>query len=283
MGSLYVVATPIGNLEDISKRALRIMESVSIILCEDTRVSIKLLNHYGIKKKLVSYHKFNEEKKLDEIIRKLKDGEDIALISDAGTPLISDPGYILVKECRNLGIEVIGIPGASAIITALSISGMELNNFSFFGFLSTNNKKFESDINIIKNSEVKTVVLYESPKRIVKLVERLCKFFPNSNLFIGSDLTKMHERGFFGKIEEVYEIIKNDSKIEKGEYVLVLEKEEIKTEEETESSSLESFIIDVMVKDNISMKEAIERVSIDKKIPKNKVYNASLRLKEILK
>lgn len=282
MGTLYVIATPIGNLQDISKRALTIMENVSFILCEDTRVSIKILNHYNIKKKLVSYHKFNEEQKLSSILEKLENGEDIAIISDAGTPLISDPGYLLVKACRERGIKVIGIPGPSAIITALSIAGINTTNFSFYGFLSTNNRKFENEIEGILASKVNAIVLYESPKRIVKLVEKLITHFPNSKLFIASDLTKLHERSFYGLIEEVYKEISRDPNIEKGEYVLVLEKEYIKDKKE-EEMSYESLLIDTIIKEKVTMKEAINIVSKKKKIAKNILYNASLKIKEIIK
>lgn len=281
MGTLYIVATPIGNLSDISFRALDTLKSVSFILCEDTRVSIKLLNHYDIKKKLISYHKYNEDKKLDEIIKRLKE-EDLALISDAGTPLISDPGYLLVKRCREVGIEVVGIPGASAITTALSISGMDTNLFSFFGFLNTNNKNFNKDIDKIKECNINTIVLYESPKRIVKLVERLSMEFSNSKIFMGSDLTKLHERGFYGEIKEVYGLIKNDPNIEKGEYVVILEKKEEK-EEDSDEISLEALIIDYMIKENISIKEAISRIAKEKRISKNKLYDASLNLKNVAK
>lgn len=282
MGTLYVIATPIGNLQDISKRALTIMENVSFILCEDTRVSIKILNHYNIKKKLVSYHKFNEEQKLSSILEKLENGEDIAIISDAGTPLISDPGYLLVKACRERGIKVIGIPGPSAIITALSIAGINTTNFSFYGFLSTNNRKFENEIEGILASKVNAIVLYESPKRIVKLVEKLITHFPNSKLFIASDLTKLHERSFYGLIEEVYKEISRDPNIEKGEYVLVLEKEYIKDKKE-EEMSYECLLIDTIIKEKVTMKEAINIVSKKKKIAKNILYNASLKIKEIIK
>ncbi len=284
MGSLYVIATPIGNLNDITFRALEILKSVDIIACEDTRQSLKLLNHYNIKKKLISYHKFNEIDKSKSIIENLKNGKNIAIITDAGTPCISDPGYILVKEAQEEGIKVYGVPGASASITALSISGMNTSEFTFIGFLPTDNTKFKEKIELIEKSIIKTFIIYESPKRLVKLIEKLKDLFPNSNVFIASDLTKIHERSFFGNIKEVYKTISNDDKIEKGEYVIVLEKEiEIKNEEKSEIS-LEALLVDTMIKEDCSMKDAIKSIcSTNSKIKKNDLYEASLKIKDIFK
>ena len=204
-GKLYVVATPIGNLNDISKRALDILSEVDFIACEDTRQTIKLLNHYDIKKKMVSYHKFNEKGKSISLVNDLLNGKNIALVSDAGTPCISDPGYNLVKEARDNNIEVLGVPGASAMVTALSISGLSTTNFSFLGFLSNDTSKFNKEIELIKESKIRTYVIYESPKRIVNLVSILKTNFPNSTLFIANDITKIHEKGIYGKIDYVYD------------------------------------------------------------------------------
>ena len=283
MGILYVVATPIGNLNDISLRAIDILKSVDIIACEDTRQSLKLLNHYEIKKKLTSYHKFNESGKSNIIIDDLKNGKDVAIITDAGTPCISDPGYVLIREAHNNGITVIGIPGASAVITALSISGLDTSEFSFIGFLPTDSSKFNSQIDKMISSEIRTFVIYESPKRIVKLIEKLKNIFVNSHIFIASDLTKIHERNFNGKIEEVYETIKNDSNIEKGEYVVVLEKASIDKEKEDNTISYEAQIIDIMTKEQCTIKDAIKIIcDNNKKIKKNDLYEASLNLKKIM-
>ncbi len=286
MKTLFVVATPIGNLSDISKRALDILENVDLIAAEDTRQTLKLLNHYNIKKKLISYHKFNEKAKSSEIIKYLQEGKDIALVSDAGTPCISDPGFTVVKMARENNIEIIGIPGPSAIITALSISGLDTANFSFVGFLPTDNKKLKEELSKIKESRFSTFVIYESPKRLVKLVELLKENFKNSKLFIASDLTKIHERAFFGKIEDVYLKIKDDANIEKGEYVVIMEKErEIVTEnkDNPEELSIESLLVDIMVKENCSLKDAVFKLN-DKngKFKKNQIYNASLNLKKIV-
>ena len=281
MGKLYVVATPIGNLGDITFRALDVLKNVDIIACEDTRQTLKLLNHYDIKKKLVAYHKFNEIEKSKTLINDLKKDLDIAIVTDAGTPCISDPGYILVKEAHENGIEVIAIPGASASISSLSISGLDTKQFSFIGFLSTDNTKFNEEIDKLKESQINTFVIYESPKRIVKLFSKLIDNFPNSQVYIASDLTKIHERGFFGKIEDVYEIIKSDPNIEKGEYVIILEKEERKIESKEEVSN-EALLIDTMVKNNCNIKDAINILcENNKNIKKNELKEASLNIKKI--
>ena len=282
-GTLYVVATPIGNLNDISKRALEVLESVDIVACEDTRQSIKLLNHYDIKNKLISYHKFNEKSKSLSIVDDLINGKNVALVSDAGTPCISDPGYNLVKEAREKGISVFGIPGCSATVTALSISGLAVTNFSFIGFMSNDTSKFNEEIDLMHESRINTFIIYESPKRLVKLVTRLNEEFVDSNIFIANDLTKIHERGIFGKTSEVLNIIKDDPNIEKGEYVVVLEKKE-EVKEKDSDISLEALLVDTMIKNNINSKDAIKYLTDNNKnIKKNDLYKASLNLKDLIK
>ena len=283
MGDLYVVATPIGNLQDITFRALDILKNVDYIACEDTRQTIKLLNHYEIKKKMIAYHKFNELSKSDSIIDDLKKGMSVAIVTDAGTPCISDPGYILVNKAREEGINVYGVPGCSAVVTALSVSGLNTSEFAFYGFLSTDNTKFNEEIDRIKNSNVNTFVIYESPKRIVKLFSKLVDVFENAYVYIASDLTKLHERGFFGRIDEVYETIKNDPNIEKGEYAIVIQKEN-KVEIIENEVSIEAMLVDTMIKNKCSLKDAIGLLnSNNKNLKKNDIYNASLNIKELFK
>lgn len=282
MGTLYVVGTPIGNLGDITLRALEILKNVDIIACEDTRQTIKLLNHFDIKGKLVAYHKFNEKEKSISLIDDLKNGKNVAIVTDAGTPCISDPGYILIKEARINNIDVIAIPGASAVVSALSVSGIDTTNFAFVGFLPTDNAKFQKEIDKIKRNPINTIVIYESPKRILKLLSKLKEFFPNSNIFIASDLTKIHERGFFGKIEDVYNIVVNDDNIEKGEYAIVLEKNYVVEEKKEISFSLEALLIDIMVKEKCSLKDAIKKLnSENKNLRKKDIFDASLNLKDM--
>ncbi len=282
MGDLYIVGTPIGNLNDITIRALDVIKNVDIIACEDTRQTLKLLNHFGIKNKLVAYHKFNEKEKSKSLIKKLCSGEDIALVTDAGTPCVSDPGYYIVKEARENNINVIAVPGASACISALSVSGLDSSQFSFIGFLPVDNKNYKEEIKKIKESKIQTFIIYESPKRIVKTIEKLAIEFINSHVYIASDLTKIHERGFYGRIEEVLEIIENDSNIEKGEYVIVLQKENVDDPIDNNPLSLESILIDYMIKNNISIKEAIKEIcQQNDNIKKNDLYEASLKLKSM--
>ena len=284
MGTLFIVGTPIGNLNDITIRALDILKKVNIIACEDTRQTLKLLNHFEIKNKLIAYHKFNEKEKSKYLIKKISEGYDVAIVTDAGTPCISDPGYYIVKEAHENNIDVVSIPGASACVSALSVSGIDSSHFSFIGFLPVDNKCFKEEIEIIKDSKIHTFIIYESPKRIVKTIEKLANEFNNSEVYIASDLTKIHERGFYGKIEEVLEKIKKDDNIEKGEYVIILQKTDCSKPVEEKTNSLESMLVDYMIKNNISIKDAIkEIVKQNSNIKKNDLYEASLNLKNMLK
>lgn len=284
MGTLYIVATPIGNLSDMSPRAIETLKEVDFIAVEDTRRTIKLLNAFDIKKKMISYHKFNEKSRSSEIIGKLiNDDIDVALVSDAGTPCISDPGYILVKEAREHNIPVIGISGPSAVITALSISGFDTTSFSFYGFLPQENKEKNKLIDSIKASDVNTFVLYESPKRIIKLAELINQEFPDAMVCFCSDLTKLFEKSFYGNPSDVLERLKANSNVEKGEYTVVVKKgfkaDELKEED---SYSIEAKIVECIIENKCTMKDAISYVK-DKypDISKTEIYNATLRLKAL--
>jgi len=280
MGILYVVATPIGNLDDITKRAVDTLNSVDLIACEDTRTSGVLLKHFNINKKLVSYHKFNEKGKSNSLIDDLKNGKNIALISDAGCPCISDPGSILVHEAVNNGIEVIAIPGASATVTSLMSSGMDTASFAFYGFLDRENKKIVESLEKIKNDSCNIAIIYESPKRIIKLLEKVNEVLNNPYVSLCNDLTKKFEKKYYGKASEVLKDLNNNPNSELGEYVLLIEKNKEINEKE-DRYSLEALIIDEMVKSNCTMKDAIKLVSEKYKINKNEVYNASINLKKV--
>ena len=281
MGSLFIVATPIGNLSDITKRAIDTLKEVDYILCEDTRNSSVLLNHYDIKNKLVSYHKFNEKERVDSIISDLKKGKNIALISDAGTPCINDPGYIIVKEARLENIPVFGVGGISALTTAISVSGLSSDIFTFHGFFPRESKDQKRIIKDLSNSDVSTHVFYESPKRIVKSLEILNESFPDLKISVLKELTKLHEKNYYGSIREVLQSLKIDPKSTSGEYVFIIEKEINKKEEI--SLSIESLLIDIMVKEKVSLKEAIDILNKrDDNLSKKDIYNASLNLKDIL-
>ena len=281
MGILYVVATPIGNLDDFTKRALDILNSVDLIACEDTRTSSVLLKHFNINKKTVSYHKFNEKGKSNSLINDLKSGKNIALITDAGCPCISDPGSILTKEAINNNIEVIAIPGASATITSLMCSGMDTTSFSFYGFLDRENKKMINELEKIKADSSNVAIIYESPKRIKKLLENVKEVLDNPNICLCNDLTKKFEKKYYGIVDEILKEINNNPKSELGEYVLLIEKNKKKIINEDKISN-EALIIDEMIKANCTMKDAIKKVSEKYQINKNEVYNASLNLKKHL-
>lgn len=282
MGNLYVVATPIGNLNDMTERAIGTLKEVDYILCEDTRTSLKLLNHFDIKNKLVSYHKFNEQDRSDSIINDLKKGMNIAVISDAGTPCINDPGEVIVRRAREEQIPVFGIGGISAVITALSISGLDSSSFTYYGFFPREKKDQNKIIEEIDRSDIKTFVFYESPKRIIKTLEILEKELPNIKVSISKELTKLHEKNYYGDIAKVLQKLKNDEKAQVGEYTFIIEKPK-QIQKEENDISIEALLIDLIIKKNITIKEAVDIVNKENQnLSKKDIYNASLNLKSIL-
>jgi 16S rRNA (cytidine1402-2'-O)-methyltransferase len=216
MGTLFVVATPIGNLSDISKRALETLEKVDLIACEDTRETIKLLNHFGIQKPLTSYHEFNEEKKAEELAEKLGTDMNIALVSDAGMPVVSDPGYRLVRLCRLRGITIVPIPGASAAITALAVSGLPPDEFLFVGFLPSKAQARRQKLASIVNVPC-TLILYEAPHRIEATLADVQEVLGNREVCVAREITKLHEEFLFGPISEIRTKVKS-----LGEFVMVI-------------------------------------------------------------
>lgn len=282
MGILYIVATPIGNLGDITKRAIKTLETVDIILCEDTRTSSHLLNSLEIKTKLISYHKFNENERSGEVIELLKSGKNIALITEAGTPCISDPGSILISECISNKIEIFSIPGASAIITALTLSGLVIHNFAFYGFLERKNSKQKEELKRIQQNDLETIVFYESPKRIIPTIENIKEVMNDPYIIVLNELTKKFEKKYYGKSSQVLDLLQK-ANYELGEYVIVVSKN--KMEEKKEEVSLEALLIDKIIKNNYTMKEAINDLAFEfkNKYSKKEIYNASLKLKNIFK
>ncbi len=220
MGKLYIVPTPIGNLEDITLRALRILKEADLILAEDTRTSQKLLKHYDIRTPVISHHKFNEHEQIDHISRRILSGENIALISDAGTPGISDPGFLLTRKCIESGIETECLPGATALIPALVNSGFPCDRFCFEGFLPQK-KGRNKKLNALKE-ENKTLILYESPHRIMKTVEQMMEVFGKERkICIAREISKIHEEYKRGSIEEICEYCQTNPL--KGEIVILIE------------------------------------------------------------
>jgi len=270
-GILYLVATPIGNLEDITFRAVRILKEVDLIAAEDTRKSGKLLKHYSIKAKTISYHKFNEKQRTEYLIDKLKSGKSIAVISDAGTPGISDPSEVIVKECIKNEILIIPIPGPSAVITALSASGLSTNSFSFWGFVpKTKSKQVELLQNLISRKE--TMIFYESPKRVKQTLNTFLDIFGNRQVVVAKELTKIYETFFRGSIKEV--LVQLDGKILKGEFVILLEGA---GERDISDSKIEKLLRE-KIANGLSKSEAVKKVSKKFDIKKNRVYQVSLRM-----
>ena len=221
LGKLYTISTPIGNLSDFSFRAIEILNEIDYLICEDTRVTKKLLNHYKIKSTLLPYNVFNENKLTDKYIKHLTDGKNMGIVSDAGTPCISDPGYKLVNNCRQLNIEVISIPGPSSLISALSISGLPTDSFYFEGFLPKKKgrkTKFE-----FLSSIPSTVVLFESPYRLLKTVNDILSFMGNRQICICKELTKVYEEVMFGCVTDILKLLNKIDKL-RGEYVIIIAK-----------------------------------------------------------
>jgi 16S rRNA (cytidine1402-2'-O)-methyltransferase len=220
MGKLFIVPTPIGNLEDITYRAVKVLQSADLILAEDTRKTNILLNRYQIRKKILSHHKFNEYKFLDSLIDRLKSGETIALVSDAGTPAISDPGILLVRTCINKEIPVECLPGPTALIPALVVSGFDTDKFCFEGFLP--HKKGRTKRMKELALETRTIILYESPQRIARTLGQLVEFFgTDRKASIARELTKIHEEILYGTLGQLYEKLSTVNV--KGEIVLTIE------------------------------------------------------------
>ncbi|MCK4918903.1 MAG: 16S rRNA (cytidine(1402)-2'-O)-methyltransferase [Candidatus Pacebacteria bacterium] len=221
MSNIYIIATPIGNLEDITLRALRVMKEVDLILCEDTRHTKRLLNRYEIKAETMSYHQHSKIAKIDKIVELIEIGKNLALVSDAGTPGISDPGNMLIKYLveNKINIKIIPIPGPSAVISALSISGFPTDNFLFLGFAPHKKGRQTFFKNIA--TEKRTVVFYESPHRISKALNSMQEFFPEKEIVVCRELTKIFETIYRGKAEEIKKILTADNQV-KGEFVIVI-------------------------------------------------------------
>jgi 16S rRNA (cytidine1402-2'-O)-methyltransferase len=216
MGALVIVATPIGNLSDISPRALEALRDADLIACEDTRQTLKLLNHFGVQKPLVSYHDFNEEKKAAELGEKIRNGVNLALVSDAGTPGISDPGYRLVRYCREQGLDVFSIPGPNAAVTALAASGLPSDEFFFAGFLPSKKTARREKLERLRSLSA-TLIFYEAPHRIEETFTDLLEVLGDREGCVGRELTKLHEEFLFGKLSEIRGKVKA-----LGEFVIVV-------------------------------------------------------------
>lgn len=270
-GKLYLVATPIGNLEDITLRALRILKEVDLIAAEDTRHTLGLLNHFEIKKPLISYYKEIENKKSDVLISKLKEGQNIAIVSDAGTPGISDPGEEIVKKAIEENIEIIPVPGACAFVNALIASGFSTREFSFIGFLSANKKERKEKLEEIKN-ETRTMIFYEAPHKLIYTLQDMLEYFGDRKISLCRELTKVYEEVIRLTLSEAIEYYKE--KNPKGEYVLVIEGKEDNSEDKniTLEEALER--VKALVENGVKTSDACKTVAKESTFKKGELYSA---------
>lgn len=274
-GKLYICPTPIGNLNDMTIRGVNTLNNVDIIAAEDTRHTIKLLNHFEIKNKLVSYHEHNKVRAGVQLVDQMLDGLDVALVSDAGMPGISDPGEDLVKLCIEHGIEVIALPGASAVVTALAASGLSTRRFHFEGFLEKNKKQKMTQIEYLVEL-TDTLVFYESPHRLLETLKLLLKHFGDRQMVAARELTKKYEEYVRGSVTECIEHFENTHI--KGEFVLLIEGNNT-PKKEMFDSTVEEHIIKLMEEGN-TKKDAISKVAKIRKLPKKEVYQVGINIKK---
>ncbi|MDD3438323.1 MAG: 16S rRNA (cytidine(1402)-2'-O)-methyltransferase [Clostridiaceae bacterium] len=278
-GILYLCATPIGNLEDITLRCVRVLREADIIAAEDTRQAIKLLNHFQIRKPLISYHEHNKHEKGKEIVELLRSGKNIALVSDAGMPAISDPGEELVRLCIDSGIEIIPLPGPSASLTALIVSGLSTRRFCFEGFLPSNKKERKERLKKL-SAETRTIIVYEAPHRLLDTLGEIMEYLGDRRISVSREITKKFEETVRGEISSVIGIFKE--RAVKGEFVLIIEgiseKELVDIElKKWDNVSVEEHIA-MYSQQGADKKEAIKMVAEDRKLPKKEVYKIGCNL-----
>jgi len=283
-GTLYIVATPIGNLGDMTPRAVATLKNAALIAAEDTRTSAPLLRRFDISTSMVSYHKFNERSRAESLVAELENGRDVALISDAGTPCLSDPGHILTSLALAHGIEVVPIAGACALAAALSVCGFALDSFAFYGFFPRENARVKALLSLMTADSAPVAVLYESPKRVYRTIDSLGVSFPAGLLCVCNDLTKKFERIYRGTAGDVLASLAANQDAGKGEYTLVLQKNYTPPETSPAASlSAEGLLADAMAKRPLTLREAVDAVCAESggKLRKNEVYAAALRLKTL--
>ncbi|MBQ4036509.1 MAG: 16S rRNA (cytidine(1402)-2'-O)-methyltransferase [Clostridia bacterium] len=284
-GTLYVVATPIGRIVDISVRAMKVLEGVDLIAAEDTRRSYILLNVLGIRKEVISNQKFNEHRKTELFLSALRDGKSIAVISDAGTPCISDPGNELIRAAIREGFPVVPVPGACAAVGGVSASGFDLTSFLFCGFFPKENTERKEELLRLKSGVTRTFIYYESPKRILKTVSFLAEKLPDAALCLCNDLTKTHERFYRGTPAEVSAELEANPNAEKGEFTLIIEMPPKVAEppKEEKPSSPEAALVEAMLAGAETLRDAMEAILAKEDAPfkKNELKQASIRLKAL--
>ena len=260
---LYLVPTPIGNMKDITYRAIEVLNGVNVVYSEDTRVTKILLDYYGIKVKLVPCHKFNEKKIYPQVINNLQNGNSVALVTDRGTPLISDPGYIVVNEVIKSGFSVVSLPGPSALLPALNVSGIPADKFLFYGFLSNKFEESISELKMLKNINF-TIILYESPHRLIKTLHNIKNILGNNFISISREISKLHEEVFRGTVQEAI----NTYIAPKGEFVIVID-----NNDKLEDISIAYDELNELINYGMDKKSAMKYVSKKYDVSKNVLYN----------
>ena len=261
--TLYLIPTPIGNLEDITYRAVKVLKEVDVIFSEDTRVTLNLLNNFGIKNKLISLHEHNEDVVKTQVLEYLKNGSSVGLVTDRGTPIISDPGYKTVKYVSDNGYNVVSLPGATAFACALVTSGISPQPFLFYGFLNSKDSKKREELEVLKENEY-TMIFYEAPHRIIKTLNMMLEVFGNREISISREITKKFESIYRGKLEDVIKIVP-----EKGEFVIVVEGNKLSNIDFNLSIK---EAVDLYIKNGFDVMTSIKKVAKDRQIPKNAVY-----------
>lgn len=263
--TLYLVPTPIGNLEDMTFRSVEVLKSVDVIFSEDTRVTLVLLNHFDIKKKLISLHDHNEDMVKDKVLSYLKDNKNVAIVTDRGTPIVSDPGYKTVKYVSDNGYNVVGLPGACAFVPAFIVSGLPSEHFLFYGFLNSKDSKMREELNNLKNFE-NTIIFYEAPHRLIKCLQAILDVFGDRYVSISKEISKLHESVFRGNISDA---IKSFDVV-KGEYVIVVEGFKRNIDDYSNLSVVEH--VNMYVKSGLYVMDAIKMVAKERNIPKSEIY-----------
>lgn len=282
-GTLSLVGTPIGNLGDMSPRAVETLKNADLIAAEDTRTTAMLLEKYGITgAKVLPNHKFNEENAAYGFVQDLLQGRNIALVTDAGMPCVSDPGYLLVEAAVKAGITVTVVPGPCAAVTAVAVSGFNALSFAFYGFLPRTAGEIRKVLRRVEKEYSPLSVFYESPNRITDTVELVEEVLPGCRVCVCNDLTKKFERIYRGTPGEVLEQLKSNPNAAKGEYVLLIERGKAEEGTGAEKLSPEALLVDRMVKEGISSKEAVALLASEKVLPKRELYDAAVRLRELL-
>lgn len=280
---LYVVATPIGNLGDMSPRAVEVLKSVALIAAEDTRMTMKLTQRFGIETPLTSCHRHNEQGKAESIVRRmLEEGIDVAVVTDAGTPAISDPGTILVRQAAEAGIEVVAVPGPSAMAAAMSVSGIDVTEFTFLGFLPREKKDLQAALRSAAQ-RTQAGIVHESPYRVLDFMRVLADTLPQAYVSVSCDLSKLHELTLRGPVADVLARMQANEKTEKGEYCIVIDFRAVPREEPKAESTLclEARLLDLLLQ-GVDMRDASRRL-VEEGEKKNAVYAAALRLKGMLR